>query len=248
VQLSANVSAVVMGGASGLGEATVRALRARQVRVAILDLNRERGSAVAAETGALFFAANVLDEASMVSAFDAARSAQGQERVLVTTPGGGGLGHTAWRDASQGRIRRHDFQRFGQIVALNLNGTFLCASIAAAGMMTLTNGADGDRGVIVMTSSTASQDAPPATVAYVAAKAAINGMTLAMARDLVPEAIRVDTILPGTLKMLISPVRCRKTHGARSTDSLTCPYRLSLRSTARRWAGAQRSLRFATSC
>jgi NAD(P)-dependent dehydrogenase (short-subunit alcohol dehydrogenase family) len=183
-----------------MGEATARALRARQVRVAILDLNRDRGEAVAAGTGAVFFQADVTSEASVVRAFEAAREINGQERILVATPGGGGLGYTAWRDAATGTIRRHDFERFARIVELNLNGTFLCASIAAAGMMSLEPGDDGDRGVIVMTSSTASQDAPACTSAYVAAKAGINGMTLSMARDLAPEGIRVNTILPGNFE------------------------------------------------
>jgi NAD(P)-dependent dehydrogenase (short-subunit alcohol dehydrogenase family) len=194
--LDTNVSAVVVGGASGMGEATVRALRSRQVRVGIIDKNAENGNAVAAATGATFVEADIADEESALRAFERCRAANGQERILVATPGGGGLGYTAWRD-STGILRRHDFNRFRRIVDLNLSGTFLCASIAAAGMMSLAPEQDGDRGVIVMTSSVSSQDAPAGTVAYVAAKAGINGMTLAMARDLGPEAIRVNTILPG---------------------------------------------------
>lgn len=200
MKLNDNVSAVVVGGASGMGEATVHALRARGVKVAILDLNEERGASVAAETGASYFRADITNEESVLGAFEQARARNGQERILVATPGGGGLSHTAWRDAESGAIRRHDFPRFGRIVALNLNGTFLCASIAAQGMMTLPVGPDGDKGVIVMTSSVASQDGPAGTIAYVAAKAGINGMTLAMARDLAPEAIRVNTLLPGNFE------------------------------------------------
>ncbi len=196
-----HVSAVVVGGASGMGEATVRALTARGVKVAILDLNEDKGCLVAQATGAAFFKTDITDEHSVVAAFEAARSTHGQERILVATPGGGGLGYTAWRDAEKhGEIRRHDFQRFRRIVDLNLNGMFLCASVAAAGMLTLAPDEDGERGAIVMTSSTASQDGPAATAAYVAAKAGINGMTLAMARDLAPEGIRVNTILPGNFE------------------------------------------------
>jgi NAD(P)-dependent dehydrogenase (short-subunit alcohol dehydrogenase family) len=197
MKLDNGLSAVVVGGASGMGAAVVRALRGRDVKVAVLDLSEEKGRAVAAETGASFFRADVMDEDSVIAAFDGARRVQGQERILVATPGGGGLGCTAWRDAATGAIRRHDFGRFSRIIALNLNGTFLCASVAAAGMLTLPPGEDGERGVIVLTSSTASQDGPAATGAYVAAKAGINGLTLSMARDLAPESIRVNTILPG---------------------------------------------------
>ncbi|MNB93416.1 2,5-dichloro-2,5-cyclohexadiene-1,4-diol dehydrogenase [compost metagenome] len=183
-----------------MGEATVRALRARNVKVAILDLNEEMGRTVANETGSAFFRADIMDEQSVVDAFEGARAVNGQERILVATPGGGGLSYTAWRDADSGAIRRHDFQRFNKIISLNLNGTFLCASIAAAGMMNLNADQNGDRGVILMTSSVASQDGPQATIAYVAAKAGINGMTLSMARDLAPEGIRVNTILPGNFE------------------------------------------------
>lgn len=198
MKIDSDLAAIVVGGASGMGAATVRALRQRGARVAILDLDEVHGQALAGETGALYFRADVTADANLQPAFDAARQAQGQERALVVTPGGGGLGSTAWRDAATGAIRRHAPERFARIIALNLTGTFLCASIGAAGMMTLPVAEDGDRGTIVMTSSTASQDAPAATVAYVAAKAGISGMTLAMARDLAPEAIRINTILPGT--------------------------------------------------
>lgn len=200
MKLNDQISAVVVGGASGMGEATVRALRSRGVRVSILDLNEEKGQIVADETGAIFFRTDITDEESVVGAFEAARAINGQERVLVATPGGGGLSCTAWRDAESGDIRRHDFQRFQRIISLNLNGTFLCASVAAAGMMSLEPGSDEDRGVIIMTSSVASQDAPAATIAYVASKSGINAMTLSMARDLAPEAIRVNTILPGNFE------------------------------------------------
>ncbi|MGP3791497.1 SDR family NAD(P)-dependent oxidoreductase [Pseudomonas sp. B392_1p] len=200
MELNSNVSAVVVGGASGMGEATVRALRSQGVHVAILDLDEDKGKAVAAETGAAFFRTNVTDEESVIGGFESARAVNGQERILVTTPGGGGLSYTAWRDAESGAIRRHDFQRFNRIISLNLSGTFLCASVAAAGMMNLPSELGGDRGVIVMTSSVASKNGPAATIAYVAAKAGIDAMTLSMARDLAPEAIRVNTILPGSFE------------------------------------------------
>ena len=161
MKIDSSTCAVVVGGASGMGAASVRALRARGAGVAILDRDSARGSVLATEVGACFVAVDVTDEESVVQAFDAARRAQGQERILIATPGGGGLGYTAWRDAASGDIRRHDIARFEHIVRLNLTGTFLCASVAAAGMMTLAPAECGNRGVILMTSSVASQARPP---------------------------------------------------------------------------------------
>jgi len=193
------VSAIVSGGASGMGEATARALRALGVRVAILDANEIRGREVADDIGASFYQADVTDESSTLQAFKAARLRNGQERILVHTPGGGGRDFTAWRD-NDGEVYRHDYGKFSRIISLNLSATFLCASISAAGMMTLEPDEEGERGAIILTSSVASQDCPASTVAYVAGKSGINGMTLAMARDLGPEGIRVNTILPGNFE------------------------------------------------
>lgn len=198
MQLNENIAAVVSGGASGMGEATVRALREKKVRVAILDRNGERGNLIAKETGAFYVEVDVTNEDSVVRAFEKARQEIGQERILVHTPGGGARGITAWRNPDSGKIERHSFANFEQSVKLNLCGSFLCASVAAAGMMENAPEEDGDRGVIIMTSSTASQDGPGGLTAYVASKSGINGMTLSMARDLAPEGIRVNTILPGT--------------------------------------------------
>jgi len=197
MQIDQALIAVVVGGASGMGAATVEQLRAHGATVAILDKNADLGNALATRTGASFFPIDVMDESSVVAAFEAARHKQGQERVLVHTPGGGGLGAIAWREPQGGALRRHDFARFERIIKLNLNSTFLCASVAAQGMLGLPVGPEGDRGVIVLTSSVASVDCPAATGAYVAAKAGINGLTLSIARDLASEAIRVNTILPG---------------------------------------------------
>jgi NAD(P)-dependent dehydrogenase (short-subunit alcohol dehydrogenase family) len=198
MKIDSNLVAVVVGGASGMGAGTVEALRAQGAKVAILDLNAEAGAAVAARTGATFFPINVLEEASVVEAFAAARKHQGQERAMVFTPGGGGVQRTVWRE--DGVIKRHDFARFEYIIKLNLNSTFLCASVAAEGMLGLEPDENGERGVIVMTSSVASLDAPGAVPAYVAAKSGINGLTLSIARDLGPEGIRVNTIQPGNFE------------------------------------------------
>jgi len=180
-----------------MGAATVKRLRATEARVAILDRDVQRGAALARETGCTFVEVDVTDEASVMHAFAQARSTIGQERILVHTPGGGGAGHSVQRDRA-GTIVRHSFERFERIIRLNLNASFLCASVSAEGMMTLDPASDGGRGVIILTSSVASQDAQPGVAAYVAAKAAVNALTVAMARELAPEMIRVNAILPGT--------------------------------------------------
>lgn len=199
--------AVVVGGASGLGEATVRALRAVDVSVTILDSDTIRGPQIATQTGAAFFHLDVTDEESVIRAFDQARQKFGQERALVHTPAIGGGVATVLRDPQTGAINRHNFALFEKVVRVNLSGTFLCASVSAAGMMTLPTLASGGRGAIVLTSSIASEDAPAGLPAYVASKAGVNGLTLAMAHDLGPEGIRVNTILPGSFETpMIVPV------------------------------------------
>jgi NAD(P)-dependent dehydrogenase (short-subunit alcohol dehydrogenase family) len=198
MKLDEQLVAVVAGGASGLGEATVRALREAGAAVALLDRDVARGEQLAAETGAAFVELDVGNEASVLRAFAAARALQGQERVLIHTPAIGGGGFTARRNARTGEIERHDFGLFERIVNINLNGSFLCASIAAAGMMALEPLADGERGVIVLTSSIVAEDPRPGMPAYVASKAAVNGLAKAMTRDLGGEGIRVNSILPGS--------------------------------------------------
>ena len=157
MDINDRVTAFVCGGASGLGAATVRALRAAKAQVAILDRDVARGESLARETGAYFAEIDVVREESVLRAFDAARRALGQERVLVHTPATGAMCPLAWRDAATGRIQRHSVDGFENIISVNLTGTFLCASVSAAGMMTLA-AADEERGTIVLTSSIVSQD------------------------------------------------------------------------------------------
>ncbi len=196
MDINATVTAVVCGGASGLGEATVRALRAAGAQVAILDRDVARGESLARDTGAFFAEVDVAREESVINAFAAARRALGQERVLVHTPAIGAMSPLAWRDTA-GQIQRHSADSFNNIVRINVIGTFLCASVSAAGMMTLTSSGD-ERGAMVLTSSIASEDGSAGIGAYVASKAAINGVTLTWARDLGPERIRINSILPGS--------------------------------------------------
>jgi NAD(P)-dependent dehydrogenase (short-subunit alcohol dehydrogenase family) len=195
--LDSSVAAVVTGGASGLGAATARALAAKGVKVAIFDLNEEKGNAVAAELGGVFCKVNVTSDEEVDAAFAKARDAHGQERILVNCAGVGNAIKTASRSKEDGSIKQFPTSAFEWIIQINLIGTFRCIAKSAAGMLTLDPQADGDRGAIVNTASVAAEDGQIGQAAYSASKAGVVGMTLPIARDLSNEAIRVNTILPG---------------------------------------------------
>lgn len=196
MKIDSSIAAVVTGGASGLGLATVKALRATGAKVAIFDMNEETGEKAAAETGAVFCQVDVLSDESVDAAYAKARAANGQERVLVCCAGGGNAIPTARRDKKTGEINIFPSDQFEWVLKLNTVGTFRCVTRAAAGMMTL-DPIDGERGVMVNTASAAATDGQMGQAAYSAAKAAIVGMTLTIARDLSRENIRVNTIQPG---------------------------------------------------
>ena len=197
MKLDSGISAVVTGGASGLGAATARALAAKGVKVALFDLNEEKGEALAAELGGVFCKVNVTDEASVDAGFEKARAANGQERILVNCAGTGNAIKTASRSKEDGSIKHFPLDAFNMIIQINLVGTFRCIAKSAAGMMTLDPLPDGDRGAIVNTASVAAEDGQIGQAAYSASKGGVVGMTLPIARDLMSEAIRVNTILPG---------------------------------------------------
>jgi NAD(P)-dependent dehydrogenase (short-subunit alcohol dehydrogenase family) len=196
VKIDSSLSAVVTGGASGLGLATVKALRAAGAKVTIFDLNEATGQEAAAATGAVFAKCDVLSDESVDSAFAAARAANGQERVLVCCAGGGNAITTIRRDKETGEIKVFPTDKFEWVLRLNTVGTFRCITRAAAGMAAL-EPIDGERGVCINTASAAATDGQIGQAAYSAAKAGIVGMTLPIARDLSREAIRVNTIQPG---------------------------------------------------
>ncbi len=196
MQVDSNLVAVVTGGASGLGLATVKALRAAGASVAIFDLNEDTGEQAAAETGAIFCQCDVLSDESVDAAFARARQAQGQERALVCCAGGGNAIATARRDKKTGEINIFPSDKFEWVLRLNTVGTFRCITRAAAGMMEL-EPINGERGALVNTASAAASEGQMGQAAYSAAKAAIVGMTLTIARDLAREGIRVNTIQPG---------------------------------------------------
>ena len=191
-----SIAAVVTGAASGLGEATARALAARGARVAIFDLQREKGERVAAEIGGVFCEVNVTSDESVDAGFARAREAHGQERVLVNCAGTGNAVKTASRSREDGSVKHFPLEAFNWVVQINLVGTFRCIAKSAAGMMTL-DPIDGERGAIVNTASVAAEDGQIGQAAYSASKGGVVGMTLPIARDLSRELIRVNTILPG---------------------------------------------------
>ncbi|MCK8457099.1 MULTISPECIES: SDR family NAD(P)-dependent oxidoreductase [Sphingomonas] len=193
----ANSAAVVTGGASGLGAATARALAAKGVKVAIFDLQADKGEALAAEIGGVFCKVDVTSDDSVDAGFAAARAAHGQERILVNCAGTGNAAKTAGRSKQDGSIKHFPLDAFDRIIQINLVGTFRCLAKSAAGMLTLEPGEDGERGAIVNTASAAAEDGQMGQAAYSASKAGVVGMTLPIARDLMSEGIRVNTILPG---------------------------------------------------
>ncbi len=197
MQLNSSVAAVVTGGASGLGEATARALAAQGVKVALFDINADRGEAIAKEIGGVFCKVDVTSDESVDAGLEKARAAHGQERILVNCAGTGNAHKTASRDKTTGATQHFPLEAFNFIIQLNLVGTFRCAAKSARGMLDLEPLKDGERGVIINTASVAATDGQVGQAAYSASKGGVLGVTLPMARDLMGDGIRVNTIMPG---------------------------------------------------
>ena len=195
------ISAVVTGAASGLGEATARELARRGAMVAVFDRDQEKGEKVASDIGGIFCECDVTSDEAVAAAFEKARVAHGQERVLVNCAGVAPAAKTVGRDKETKAPKMHKMQLFEQVIAINLVGTFRCIAHAAFGMVQLDpTGDDGERGVIVNTSSVAAEDGQIGQAAYSASKGGVLGMTLPIARDLMNEGVRVNTIQPGVFK------------------------------------------------
>lgn len=198
MQLGSDITAIVTGGASGLGGATAVALAARGVKVAIFDLNATLGESHARATGARFFQCDVTSEASVDAALAASRSALGGERILVNCAGIGPAKRITRKNRDTGAIEPHDLATFTKVIQVNLIGTFLMAAKSAAHMQTLAPiGADNERGVIIQTASIAAEDGQIGQIAYAASKGGVLAMTLPLARDLAQSGIRAATIMPG---------------------------------------------------
>jgi len=198
MQLGKDIAAVVTGGASGLGAATGKALAAKGVRVAILDVNAELGEKLAKEISGTFAKCDVTSEASVDAALAAARKAHGQERILVNCAGIGIAKRITRRVKETNAIEPHDLASFTKVIQVNLIGTFLMMAKCAVGMQAAPPiNQDGERSVMICTSSVAAQDGQIGQVAYSASKGGVASMTLPVARDLSRDGIRVVTILPG---------------------------------------------------
>jgi NAD(P)-dependent dehydrogenase (short-subunit alcohol dehydrogenase family) len=225
MKLDSSISAVVTGGASGLGAATARALAAKGVKVAIFDMNEVAGEAVAAEIGGTYCKVNVTSDDEVDAGFVKARAAHGQERILVNCAGVGNAMKTVSRSKEDGSIKHFPLSAFEWVVQINLIGTFRCIAKSAAGMMTLDNLECGDRGAIVNTASVAAEDGQIGQAAYSASKGGVVGMTLPIARDLMNENIRVNTILPGIFRtplLMALPEKAQQVLG----ESVPFPKRL----------------------
>ena len=198
MKIDSTIAGIVTGGASGLGEATARRLAGLGAKVAILDLQRERGEKVAAEIGGVFCETDVTSDDSVDKALAAARAKHGVERVLVCCAGIGVAQRTISKKKETGELFAHDMALFRKVIEVNLIGTFRAVSKSALAMAALDPVTeDGTRGVIVTTASVAAQDGQIGQVAYAASKGGVMAMALPVARDLAGNGIRVSAILPG---------------------------------------------------
>ncbi|MBZ2167474.1 SDR family NAD(P)-dependent oxidoreductase [Marinobacter sp. F4216] len=186
-----NVPAIVTGGASGLGEGAARTLAAAGCKVAIFDMNAERGEQVAAEIGGVFAQCDVASTSSAEAAFAAAREAHGPCGILVNCAG------IAPAAKILGREGVMPLENFSKVIEVNLIGTFNMLRLAAAEMAQREPNADGERGVVINTASVAAYEGQIGQAAYSASKGGVVSLTLQAARELAREGIRVNTIAPG---------------------------------------------------
>ena len=197
MKLDSSIAAVVTGAASGLGEGVARALAAHGVKVALFDMNEARGSQIAEEIGGVFCKVDVTSDAEVEAGFATARAAHGQERILINCAGIATASKTVGRKKETGEITVFPQELFERTLRINLFGTFRCLVKSAAGMVGLEPLADGERGVIINTASVAAEDGQIGQAAYSASKGGVLAMALPIARDLMNDGVRVNTILPG---------------------------------------------------
>jgi NAD(P)-dependent dehydrogenase (short-subunit alcohol dehydrogenase family) len=221
MNLDSSVTAVITGGASGLGAATARLFASLGVKVALFDLNQDKGESLASELHGVFCKVDVTVDSDVVAGFAKSRKAVGQERILINCAGTGAAFKTASRAKDTGEIKQFPIAEFNRIIQINLVGTFRCIAQSAAGMLTLPSMSDGDRGAIVNTASVAAVDGQIGQASYSASKAGIVGMTLPIARDLSNEGIRVNTILPGIFD---TPLLAGAPQNVRDSLSASVPF------------------------
>ena len=204
--------AIITGGGSGLGEATIRAFAAKGAKVAILDLAKSNGVAIAKEVSGTFVEADVTNNDQLSAAIDKATQTLGAIHIVVNCAGIG----TAGKTLGKGEVPL-DLEPFRRTIEVNLIGTFNAIRLAAAKIAKNTPNADGERGVIINTASVAAFEGQIGQAAYSASKGGVVGLTLPIARDLASYGIRVCTIAPGLFEtpMLMGlPESARKSLGA----------------------------------
>jgi NAD(P)-dependent dehydrogenase (short-subunit alcohol dehydrogenase family) len=191
-----DTSAIVTGGASGLGEATARALYARGVKVVVADLNDERGEQIAKEVGGAYVHCDVTNTAEVIFAIEAATTMA----PLWSTVNCAGIG---WATRTVGKdgeyASAHDLDLYRKVIEINLIGTFNVCRLVATAMSHNTPDVDNLRGAIVNTASVAAEDGQIGQVAYSSSKGGIVGLTLPLARDLAAIGVRANCILPGLI-------------------------------------------------
>ena len=185
------ISAIITGGASGLGAATAEALANEGAKVALWDMNAEKGEEHAKKIDGAFFQADVTDEESIQKALEKTIAAQGTPSVLVNCAG------IAIGEKTVGKNGPHRLESFQKVLDINLSGSFNCIRLVSAEMEKNDPKADGERGVIINTASVAAYEGQMGQAAYSASKGGVVGMTLPIARDLMNIGIRVNTIAPG---------------------------------------------------
>ena len=189
-------SSVITGGASGLGEATARLLAEKGQRVVVVDMNEEKGEAVAKDIGGVFVKADVADPDQVIAAVEAAKE-MGPVKTLVTAAGIGFATRTIGRDGQYESA--HDLNIYKKVIEVNLVGTFNCVRLAATAMSQNEPDEDGQKGAIVTVTSVAAFDGQIGQAAYSSSKGGVVGMTLPVARDLAAPGIRVNCIAPGLI-------------------------------------------------
>ncbi|CAB4883009.1 unannotated protein [freshwater metagenome] len=190
------VSAIVTGGASGIGAATARLLASKGAKVVVADLQEDRGSALATEIGGAFCKVDVTQTDDIINAIEMAKS-MGPLRVLVNSAGIGWAQRTIGKDGSYDSAANLD--AFKKVIAINLIGTFDCIRLAATAMSQTEPLEYGERGAIVNIASVAAFDGQIGQASYSASKGGVVGMTLPVARDLSASGIRVNTVAPGLI-------------------------------------------------
>lgn len=197
MQLGNQISAIIAGGATGLGAAAAERLAAKGCKIAILDMHRQQGETLARKLGGIYCHLEISSEITVDMAIEFAREENGIERILLNCAGIAHEQRAVWRDP-QGRIMLHDVASFERLLQVNLTGTFYMALKSASAMMTLAPvDANGMRGLIINSASLAAEDGLEGQAAYAASEGGVLALTRPLARDLLEDGIRVVTIMPG---------------------------------------------------